>query len=64
MRADRKAINDRVARGIKKPLPTVMVKDGPCKEVKLGPGQFDLTKIPTPIWTPARTQVPISRRSG
>ncbi len=53
-----KAINERVLRGIKAPLPTTMVKDGPCKEVKLGPGELDLTKIPTPVWTPGKDAGP------
>jgi 4-hydroxy-3-polyprenylbenzoate decarboxylase len=32
-----KALSERVTRGIKAPVPTVMVKNGPCKEVASGP---------------------------
>ena len=59
-----KAINERVERGIKKPIPTITVKSGPCKEIMLGPNELDLTKIPRRCGRRARTPGLISPRSG
>ncbi|KKA30238.1 hypothetical protein TD95_003741 [Thielaviopsis punctulata] len=31
------------------PIPPVLLPTGPCKEVRLGPGEFDLTTLPAPL---------------
>ncbi|MBI2881082.1 MAG: UbiD family decarboxylase [Candidatus Tectomicrobia bacterium] len=46
------AIFERVSRGIRNPVPPVMVKTGPCKEVILRGEEADLTAFPVPVWTP------------
>jgi UbiD family decarboxylase len=52
------SIHDRVMAGIANPIPPVIVKTGPCKEVIIGPDKVDLTKLPIPIWTPGKDAGP------
>jgi 4-hydroxy-3-polyprenylbenzoate decarboxylase len=52
------AIHERTIQGIANPIEPVIVKTGPCKEVILKGDDVDLTRLPTPIWTPEKDAGP------
>jgi len=52
------AIADKIQHGLNNPIPPVIVKTGPCKEVILKGAEIDLTKFPIPVWTPEKDAGP------
>jgi len=52
------AIADKIQSGLNNPIPPVIVKTGPCKEVILKGADIDLTKFPIPTWTPEKDAGP------
>ena len=52
--ADAAAIHERMIQGLTTPIDPVMVENGLCKEVILGPDEVDLGALPVPIWTPSK----------
>lgn len=49
MHAPKGAIGRRVSEAVQKPIPPVVVKEGPCQEVVLTGDQVDLTRLPLPL---------------
>src|SRR6185295_18562696 len=43
------AIAEKIQNGLNNPIPPVIVKTGPCKEVILKGADIDLTKLPIPV---------------
>ena len=52
------SIHAKVIAGLEKPIAPVIVKTGPCKEVKITGKDVDLTKMPIPVWTPTKDAGP------